>query len=242
MHILCRLQRTLVEQEILRGAREKVQPAWTGFLQEGRISAMFCDQKQFLSDSVTGPRKHGGHARRVGCWYAQMFPLISTSVWPQYTGSSSPGAHLRILPLGPSALHTALFDSDGSWKPGDIRSCNNINALRQVFKSGTCLIIITTFALFILLQRGKSLWCFLDSFVFSPFPFLPPSFLSSFSCSGGKRKECSLGRGTGWEQGGRMVGVAVICKSFIYVWHLHNEAGSQWQPWLAGDRVACLQF
>lgn len=42
--------------------------------------------------------------------------------------------------------------------------------------------------------------------------------------------------------GGRMVGAAVICKSFIYVWHLHNEAGSQWQPRLAGDRVACLQF
>lgn len=36
------------------------------------------------------------------------------------------------------------FDCDGPWKPGDVRSCNNINALRQVFKSGTCLIIITT--------------------------------------------------------------------------------------------------
>lgn len=38
------------------------------------------------------------------------------------------------------------------------------------------------------------------------------------------------------------VGGGAFCKSFIYVWHLHNEAGSQWQPRLAGDRVACLGF
>lgn len=46
--------------------------------------------------------------------------------------------------FGPSTSQAARFDCDGPWKLGDIRSCNDINALRQVFKSGTCLIIITT--------------------------------------------------------------------------------------------------
>lgn len=50
-----------------------------------------------------------------------------------------------------------------------------------------------------------------------------------------------------WEDGtGGRAGIGrggwAFCKSFIYVWHLHNEAGSQWQPRLAGDRVACLGF
>lgn len=172
--------------------------------------------------------------------------LICTDVPPHIhkrvttvTGSPSPGARLRRLPLGPSTLHTALFDSYGSWKPGDIRSCNNINALRQVFKSGTCLIIITTYVLFILLQRDKSSWRSLNSFMFSSPSSLPPSCPLFQSRQRGE--DYSLGKGKGWRRGG-MVGAAVICKSFIYVWHLHNEAGSQWQPWLAGDRVACLQF
>lgn len=92
--------------------------------------------------------------------------LICTDVPPHIykrvttvTGSPSPGANWRSLPLGPFASHTAPFDSDGSWKPGDIRGCNNINALRQVFKSGTCLIRITTYVLFIVLQRDVSSWC-----------------------------------------------------------------------------------
>ena len=107
-------------------------------------------------------------------WWTCRDMLIRTDVPPHIhkrvttvTGSPSPGARLRSLPLGPSTLHTALFDSDGSWKPGDIRGCNNINALRQVFKSGACLIIITTYVLFILLQRDKSSWCSLDCFVSS---------------------------------------------------------------------------
>ena len=172
--------------------------------------------------------------------------LISTDVPPHIhkrvtavTGSPSPGARLRSLPLGPSTLHTGLFDSDGSWKPGDIRGCNNINALRQVFKSGTCLIIITTYVLFIVLQRDKSAWFSLDVFFLFFLSSLPPS-CPPFLSPGRGEKTTVWGRGRG--QGGRMVGAAVICKSFIYVWHLHNEAGSQWQPWLAGDRVACLQF
>lgn len=70
---------------------------------------------------------------------------------------------------------------------------------------------------------------------------LPSSLLPVLLSSPGRgEKGHSLGGRRGG--GGRMVGAAVICKSFIYVWHLHNEAGSQWQPWLAGDRVACLQF
>lgn len=47
--------------------------------------------------------------------------LICTDVPPHIhkrvttvTGSALPGARLRRLPLGPSTLHTALFDSDGS--------------------------------------------------------------------------------------------------------------------------------
>lgn len=119
----------------------------------------------------------------IDCWYAQMFLLTTV------TGSPSPGARLRSLPLVPSTLHTALFDSDGSWKPGDIRGCNNINALRQVFKSGTCLIIITTYVLFILLQRDKSSWCSQDGFVFSSPPSLPPSLLSSFPVLGEERPQ-----------------------------------------------------
>ena len=173
--------------------------------------------------------------------------LICTDVPPHIhkrvttvTSSPSPAVRLRSLPLGPSTLRAALFDSDGSWKPGDIRGCNNINALRQVFKSGTCLIIITTYVLFIALQRDKSSRCSLDSFVFF-LSSLPSSLLPVLLSSPGRReKGHSLGRRRGG--GGRTVGAAVICKSFIYVWHLHNEAGSQWQPWLAGDRVACLQF
>lgn len=105
------------------------------------------------------------------------------------TGSPWPGARLRSLPLGPSTLHTVLFESDGSWKPGDIRGCNNINALRQVFKSGTCLIIITTYVLFIVLRRDKSSWCSLDGFAFSSPPSLPPSFLSSFPMLGEERPQ-----------------------------------------------------
>lgn len=70
---------------------------------------------------------------------------------------------------------------------------------------------------------------------------LPSSLLPVLLSSPGRGEKTTV-----WEEGegagGRMVGAAVICKSFIYVWHLHNEAGSQWQPWLAGDRVACLQF
>lgn len=64
-------------------------------------------------------------------------------------------------------------------------------------------------------------------------PFVPP-FLSS------------LQKAAVWEEsegrGARAVQAAVICTSFIYIWHLHNEAGNQWQPLLAEDRVACLQF
>lgn len=71
--------------------------------------------------------------------------------------------------------------------------------------------------------------------------FLPPSFLVLLSSPESEEKTTVWEKGQG-EGGGGMVGAAVICKSFIYVWHLHNEAGSQWQPWLAGDRVACLQF
>lgn len=47
--------------------------------------------------------------------------LICTDVPPHIhkrvttvAGSPSPGAHLRSLLLGPSTLHMALFDSDGS--------------------------------------------------------------------------------------------------------------------------------
>lgn len=127
--------------------------------------------------------------------------LICTDVPPHIhkrvttvTGSPSPGVRLRSLRLGPSTLHAALFDSDGSWRPGDIRGCNNINALRQVFKSGTCLIIITTYVLFIALQRDKSSWCSLDSCVFSSPPSHPPSCLSSFPVLGEER------RATVWEE------------------------------------------
>lgn len=73
-------------------------------------------------------------------------------------------------------LSTALFDSDTPWKEGDIHSYNNINALRQVFKSGTCLIIIITYILFISL-RNNSLCapnCQTPFFCrFSPYIFLP---------------------------------------------------------------------
>lgn len=72
-------------------------------------------------------------------------PLIRTDVPPHI--------HKRVTTVAGSSaaclLVPALFDSDGAWKPGDIRGCNNISALRQVFKSGTRLVIITTFALFI---------------------------------------------------------------------------------------------
>jgi len=71
------------------------------------------------------------------------------------------------------------------------------------------------------------------------FSSLPPSCPL---CSPGSRENTTVWEDVQGEGRGRMVGAAVICKSFIYVWHLHNEAGSQWQPWLAGDRVACLQF
>lgn len=68
-------------------------------------------------------------------------------------------------------------------------------------------------------------------------PSLPPRaiFLSVLDEDRGPE----FGEGAG---GRAAAEAAVICKSFIYIWHLHNEAGSQWQPWLAGDRVACLQF
>lgn len=211
-----------------------------GFSEEDSFQqTKLCDQKQFLCDS-DWPREdmvdmQGGY-RLLIC--TDVPPHIHKRV-TTVTGSPSPGAHLLSLPLGPSALHVALFDSDGSWKPGDIRGCNNINALRQVFKSGTCLIIITTYVLFIVLQRDKSSWCSPGRFrVF--LSSLPSSLLPVLLSSPGRGEKSTV-----WEEsegGGRMVGAAVICKSFIYVWHLHNEAGGQWRPWLAGDRVACLQF
>lgn len=32
------------------------------FMEDGFWQTMFCDQKHFLCDSATGPRRHGGHA------------------------------------------------------------------------------------------------------------------------------------------------------------------------------------
>lgn len=129
--------------------------------------------------------------------------LICTDVLPRIhkhvttvAGSPSPGARLRSLPLGPSTLHTAPFDYDGSWKPGDIRGWNNINALRQVFKSGPCLIIITTYVLFIVLQRDKSSWCSLDVFCVCLFS-LPSSLLPVLLSSPGRAEKT-----TAWEEGG----------------------------------------
>lgn len=57
-------------------------------------------------------------------------------------------------------------------------------------------------------------------------PYLPPSFLLFCLERIEETRVWEDGQGEGR---GRMVGAAVICKSFIYVWHLHNEAGSQWQ-------------
>lgn len=93
----------------------------------------------------------------------------------------------------------------------------------------------------------------MDGFVFFP---SPPSSSSLLSCplffSPGRAEKTTVweegtgggGGGVGWTEGGRfrVVGAAAICKSFIYIWHLHNEAGSQWQRRPAADRVACLQF
>lgn len=66
--------------------------------------------------------------------------------------------------------------------------------------------------------------------------FASSSLLPSFSTCGKRGLRLSFfgKKALGWE--------GVFRKSFIYVWHLHNEAGSQWQPRLAGDRVACLGF
>lgn len=63
-------------------------------------------------------------------------------------------------------------------------------------------------------------------------PFVPPSCPPYRRPQFGKRARV----------GARIVQAAVSCTSFIYIWHLHNEAGNQWQPLLAEDRVACLQF
>lgn len=105
------------------------------------------------------------------------------------TGSAVPAASCLLVP---PHLHGLLFDSDGSWEPGDIRGCNNINALHQVFKSGTRLGIINTYTLFTSsggANHHGAPWM-LSS------PSLCPSFLSSLQKA--TVWEESEGRGQEW--------------------------------------------
>lgn len=86
-----------------------------GSFREGSFQpAMLRDQKQFLCDSATGLER---------TWWTHWdgMQLICTDVPPHIhkrvttvTSSPSPGARLRILLLGPSTLHTTLFDFDRS--------------------------------------------------------------------------------------------------------------------------------
>lgn len=154
----------------------------------------FMTKSNFVCDSAMAGED------MVGAQGLHRLLLICTDVPPHFhkrdttvAGSPSCSARLRIFCI--STLHTTPFDSDGSWKPGDRCSCNNINALCQVFKSETCLIIITTYVLFILLQRDKLSQCFVDGFVL--FFLVFPSHLSVlFSSPGSKREDNSLGRWT----------------------------------------------
>lgn len=110
------------------------------------LGERLCERKPFLCDWPGPTWWTCRDARLLMC--TDVSPHIHKRVTAA-TGTPSPGARLRSLPLGPSTLHVALFDSDTSWKPGDVHGFNNVHALHQVFKSGTRLIIITTYILFI---------------------------------------------------------------------------------------------
>lgn len=89
------------------------------------------------------------------------------------TGAAAPVASCLLVP---PHFHGLLFDPDGSWEPGDVRGCNNISALHQVFKSGTRLGIINTYTLFTSSGGAKhhgAPWMLAS-------PSLCPSLLSSF--------------------------------------------------------------
>lgn len=119
---------------------------------------------------------------KVRCWGAAWADMVDTRGWcaQMFAFTCDCGRWFsrvcRLLPLGfPARFRGPPFDSDGSWEPGDIRGCNNINALHQVFTSGTRLGIINTYTLFASTAGANhhgAPWML-------PSPFLCPSVLPS---------------------------------------------------------------
>lgn len=118
------------------------------------------EQSQVLRRCMS---RHGGQAGVMCtdvCLHVRLQPLVQPCLPP-------PASWF------PARFRGLLFDSDGSWEPGDIRGCNNINALHQVFTSGTRLGIINTYTLFASSAGANhhgAPWML-------PSPFLCPSFL-----------------------------------------------------------------
>lgn len=90
----------------------KVWRAWIRFLYGGWILANnVLWPKAFSLWLCDWPKKAWWTCRdRVGCWYAQMFPLISTSVWPQSLVHPCPApAYASCLLVSPHYTEPCLI-------------------------------------------------------------------------------------------------------------------------------------